>query len=466
MVMMLRREHVSALSIVVVALAAGLALWSASGVAWAVVGIAACATAFRLHPGASQPHHRWMLSAAAVLASMLAVRRAPTLVAINAFGTLLLLLGASAVWRFGSPSAWGPVRFVGQLLWACLHLVDGLADAAGAARARVSGGDGRIVPIVRGAAVTVVPLVVFTALFASADAVFERGIGWLLETLVSPVEFLPRLVFALVASGLVYGLAAPSSLEPVQQLAPPQRRLDVELGVAVWTLVALFTTFVAVQFSTLFGGRAFVLEVSGLTMADYARSGFFELVTVTSLVLAIAYPILWLAETPRLRAGVVTLLGLTAVVAVSALMRMFVYVHAFGLTELRFYTSVFMLWLMITLAVVAVQGWRGRVSTSTSLALAAGVVIVMAVNVANPDAVISRVNIERAAVGAEVDVAHLATLSSDALPTIAARIGVIDACAAAAMIDLIEPPAPDLSEWTLSDVRARAAWPPEFGPGC
>jgi uncharacterized protein DUF4153 len=57
--------------------------------------------------------------------------------------------------------------------------------------------------------------------------------------------------------------------------------------VALGALNLLFLAFVVVQFRYLFGGEGLVEERVGLTYAEYARHGFFELVAVSVLVLVV-----------------------------------------------------------------------------------------------------------------------------------------------------------------------------------
>jgi len=52
-------------------------------------------------------------------------------------------------------------------------------------------------------------------------------------------------------------------------------------------LDVLFTAFVVAQAVTAAGGAATVLETRGLTYAQYARSGFFQLVAVALITLVV-----------------------------------------------------------------------------------------------------------------------------------------------------------------------------------
>ena len=48
-------------------------------------------------------------------------------------------------------------------------------------------------------------------------------------------------------------------------------------------MTLVFTAYVALQFRYLFGGAAVVQSVTGLTVAEYARHGFFQVVQATAL---------------------------------------------------------------------------------------------------------------------------------------------------------------------------------------
>jgi Domain of unknown function (DUF4173) len=156
---------------------------------------------------------------------------------------------------------------------------------------------------------------------------------------------------------------------------------------------------VTLQVRYLFGGAAVIAETTGLTVAEYARRGFFELVTASALVLPVLLVADWatLVEGSRQRnifrllAGLlVTLVG---VMLISALQRMLLYVNAFGLTELRLYTTAFMVWLggvFVWFTLTVLMDGRPRFAFG---ALAQALVVLGALHLANPDALIARVNL-------------------------------------------------------------------------
>jgi hypothetical protein len=118
----------------------------------------------------------------------------------------------------------------------------------------------------------------------------------------------------------------------------------------------------------------------------------------------------------------------------SALYRMRLYTVEYGLTELRFYTTAFMGWLVLVFGWFVATVLRGRRERFGTGAVLAGWLVLAALNLVNPDALIAGVNFDRFIAGRPLDVAYAAELSADALPTLRERIarsGTNEVCAAA-----------------------------------
>jgi hypothetical protein len=152
----------------------------------------------------------------------------------------------------------------------------------------------------------------------------------------------------------------------------------------------------------------------------------------------------------------VLLLGVIA----SAAYRMRLYQDAYGLTELRLYVSVFIVWLTAVLGWLVLTVLRGRRERFAFGAIVAGLACVAALHLLNPHALIARVNLDRAAAGAEYDGTYLRSLSADAVPTLLGRIDEIpgqERCRVRAMLEERwsgERPG-GWRTWNLSDERAR-----------
>ncbi|HEY6225031.1 MAG TPA: DUF4173 domain-containing protein [Gemmatimonadales bacterium] len=294
-------------------------------------------------------------------------------------------------------------------------------------------------------------LVLFGGLFAQADAGFE--------SLVDSVSVdIPTLTGHVVLTAVIGGLAAGALRGAVmgtaetaglgERTASPELRFTSAVT-ALGALDLLFLVFVGLQLRWLFGGAAVIAETTGLTVAEYARRGFFELVTAAALVLPILLVADWatLVEGSRERrifrwlAGL--LVGLVGVMLVSALQRMLLYVGTFGLTELRLYTTAFMVWLggvFVWFALTVLMDGRPRFAFG---ALAQALVVLGALHIANPDALITRVNVGRwnkgqvvTAAGAPQIDRETRTRGSDPVPFDAAYIArTLSADAVPALLD-------------------------------
>jgi hypothetical protein len=97
---------------------------------------------------------------------------------------------------------------------------------------------------------------------------------------------------------------------------------------------------------------------------------------------------------------------------------MALYTGMYGLTELRLYVTAFMLLLCAIFGWFAITVLRGNRAVFMRGSMAAAGCAVAALNLLDPDALIARVNLERASARVPVDAAYLATLSADAVPAL------------------------------------------------
>jgi hypothetical protein len=327
----------------------------------------------------------------------------------------------------------------------------------------------RIGPVLAGGVLAVLLVVVFGVLFASADAVFSQllssltsdiGPGWPSAVLVR--VFLFAVFGALVASGVLV------ALRPVNEPTLPDLRIRANRPlwlIPLGTLNVLFAVFVAVQITVLFGGDRRVLETAGLTYAEYARSGFFELVTVSVFVLAIvAVACGALKVTGRDRWLLTALLGLlcalTLVILASALHRLDLYLDAYGLSRLRALVFAAIWWLGAVFVLVLVAGglWLANRRTTwlpRTLVLLTGLAMV-AFAAWNPDLRVAESqqginNGDRA-----LDHAYLADLGPEAVPALDRLPEPTRSCLLTAVVRYSGLDAPESwITWNLARAQAR-----------
>ena len=275
-----------------------------------------------------------------------------------------------------------------------------------------------------GALVATPWLIVFGALFASADAVFRNLVGRLIgfdfSLLMS--HLIPTVFCAWGVAGALISLKWNDARQgPARQSGAFAALGPLEIGVALGLLNALFLGFILIQIGYLFGGASLIQVTPELTYAGYARQGFFQLVAVVCL----AVPGLLLMDAMlttasrrgyRWQAFLMTLL--LAVILASAYHRMHLYVEVFGWTELRFFVTALMAWLVMALGcflALVLTGHRDRFVPGLMLATFAWVA---ALHLANPDAWIARSNLDLARAGRGFDAAYAAQLSADAVPSL------------------------------------------------
>jgi hypothetical protein len=312
-------------------------------------------------------------------------------------------------------------------------------------------------------------LVVFGGLFASADSVFSNVLQNVFAFDLGAVasHTIQIGVWAgLTAGYLRWSLVARPEAPPAPGGGTAGSPGIVPVGTALGLVNLMFLLFVVVQLRYFFGGAPLVEETTGLTYAEYARRGFFELVTASGLVLPVLMGADYLVrgETPahlatfRRLAGL--LLVLLAVVMASALQRMRLYVTAFGLSEIRLYSTAFMVYL---LGVFAWFGWtvlRGRRRSFAFGALIQGFAVLAGLHVLNPDAFIVRTNLHRPAAERPFDAEYALSLGADAVAPLLEALPTLDAssrCAIAArLLNRWSPESrTDWRTWNWSRNRAR-----------
>lgn len=383
------------------------------------------------------------------LVSVVAVRDAGWLVALCLVAAALLAMAASAGARTAlalllAPLTWA-VGAVRTLPW----LARGAAHAAGGRRDQV-----RRALVATG--LTTLVVVVFGALFASADRVFATLLDVDLGLL--PARAVVGGVVALAALVLV-GLAVARPSWDAVRLRPAAAAPRPVWLAPVLALDLVVVAFLVVQLVAAVGGHEYVQRTAGLSYAEYAREGFGQLLAATVLtlvVLAVAVrhaPRTTRADVVLTRAALAVLCLATTGVVVSALRRMDLYVEAYGLTRLRLVAVAVEVALGVVLLLVLVAGLRRHAPwLPRAVAWTLGVAL-LGLAAVDPDALVVRHN-TGPTVHAPLDTTYLQNLSADAVPAVAA---LPDAELRRCLLAGFEVPADGPVEWNLGRDRARAA---------
>lgn len=180
-----------------------------------------------------------------------------------------------------------------------------------------------------------IPLLFFMAmLLGSADIIF------FLELFNSPLDFfdiaaiIKFLVFIAVVFFFSYAVFAALCKKSIEEKKEKKTCFDPVVAIVVTSLLSvLYLFFSGFQIFILFGNMTLP---DGETYAEYARSGFFQLLIACGINLILILICLHFFRESNILKGILTLIcGCTFVLMLSSLIRLLMYIDAYALTFLR-----------------------------------------------------------------------------------------------------------------------------------
>ena len=383
----------------------------------------------------------WLLFPIAFLAAMTFIRLEPMTVFLS-ISMVLFLMGVFALtylsgewFRYSLLDyVFGYLRLVGSMTARPIGFVsENRSEHSSVGETRRE----HVWPYVRGLVIALPIIALFASLLSSADPIFAKRLEGLID--IFRIDHLPeyifRLAYILIFAYALAGTflhAAQKSDEKVEEKTWVSPFLGfTESTIVLGSVVILFIAFVVIQFQYFFGGQANI-NIVGYTYSEYARKGFGELVTVAffSLLLLLGLGAITRRDSENQRRtfsilGIV-LVGLLLVMLVAAFQRLVLYEAAYGFSQLRTYTHVFMIWLgllLVTVVVLEVLRRERVVGLAMILALLG---FIISLNVLNVDAFIVHQNIQRevrsttdrafAQGRADLDAQYFVDLSDDSIP--------------------------------------------------
>ncbi|MDX9739504.1 MAG: DUF4173 domain-containing protein [Candidatus Dojkabacteria bacterium] len=379
----------------------------------------------------------WLLIPLLFFSTMIFIRTSSFLIFLNiVICLLLLLLIAKTLYgkkiekfliRDYIKAIFLPFRFISPLFQTLSKIFSSY---------KVSNNKKVLAQVLRGIVMAIPIILIFILLFSSADLIFQKYISDLITINIQAetvFRFTLILIVTLIFIG-AYSYIFQESKEKTDSKLEEKKHLigKVESSVVFSSINILFFLFILVQLTYLFGGESNI-SVQGFTYAEYARRGFFELISVAvfSLLLLLSF------EKYVVRNGKMHTFGFkilstlmivqVIVIMVSAFTRLLLYERAYGFTTLRLYSHSFIIVLAIIFVLLIYKIYIDR--RERAFALRVFVLIVLSLvgmNFLNPDLFIAKQNIERFNSTEKLDVYYLSNLSDDAIPEVVKLLDILD----------------------------------------
>lgn len=284
-------------------------------------------------------------------------------------------------------------------------------------------------------------LLVILVLLASADAVFSHTLAvipqflgnWLDGRTIA--QGIIRIILTILAAtylfAFIFVLLKPNSETITEKLGEFKRpEADSTVTITILSLVnIIYILFSIIQFSYLFAGNNSL--PGGLSYAEYARRGFFELLFVTIINFSIILGVLYFTENKKgavgntIKAMLLLISGATFVMLYSSFYRMGLYQQNYGYTYLR----IFVYFCLAVEAIALVGTVAYIIKRSFSLMkvyIVTFLVCLTVLNYMNMDKIIASSNIDMYNKTGKIDFAYLTMLSQDQVPEIATLLNSKD----------------------------------------
>lgn len=263
-------------------------------------------------------------------------------------------------------------------------------------------------------------LLLITGLLMSADAVFQ-DIVLRFPRYIVQFNFLEgafRFVIVMVLTFVFFGVFQVLRGRP----NPKASDYDTEEWNVRWNSItaitilvllnSVYVLFAVIQFKYFFSNGL----QEGLTFAEYARRGFFELIIVTLINWTILISCLKLIDEKRKSLKITIkimyslLIGVSCVMLASAYQRLSMYEAAYGFTLDRILAHAFMVFLIVIFAYTLIKVWVERLSL-LHFYLIVGLLFYTGLNVIHIEKIIVDNNLERYERTEKIDIHYLNSLS-------------------------------------------------------
>lgn len=270
--------------------------------------------------------------------------------------------------------------------------------------------------IVTGIAITIPFLLIILPLLISSDLILESMTLDFFDSLEFSSSILFRIVFIVLFCSYWFGQFSYDlkTLITKEKLPRLRGKQSVFITYTFLTIINLiYGLYVFIQVKYLFLNVGVLPE--GITYADYAREGFFQLVLVTIINITLIILLELLNHTNLFKQRLLETFTLitTSVMAVSAFYRMSLYEESYGYTTLRLLVFLFLVFLIVIMVLLMTYLISNKIIILNVISIFV-IITYIIVSWANLDSYVAKENIKRYELTDEIDIVYLTSLSLDA----------------------------------------------------
>lgn len=284
--------------------------------------------------------------------------------------------------------------------------------------------------VVCGLLITIPLFIIVLSLLMSADIMFESIFDGLLESISrNAVSDILQFGFSIPLAFMLFSvLYSNKTRAEKDDIFPPVKSQGyihpVMLYSAIMPIMLLYVVFFISQLGYFFSAFQSVLP-QDYSYAEYARQGFFELcgvATINLFIIIVSHATVKKTDykAPKgLKILTAVLSVMTIMLIITALSKMIMYITNYGLSRLRFYTSWFMVLLLMLFAYIIVKQFKESFRMYFAIAATFSVMFLSLIY-CNVDYITARVNAQMYYSGYtdEVDIHMLDSMSDAVVPVL------------------------------------------------
>lgn len=265
---------------------------------------------------------------------------------------------------------------------------------------------------------------ILIAVLSSADMVFSMKAENLFSGIFDLVKFRSLVI---IVCGIFVGIylfgsvyCAKTQNDNVYPDCRTRTGDPIIISIIMATILFVYTAFVVVQFKYLFAGATLP---EGLVYATYARKGFFELLGLTGINIAIILAVIRLTKSCSKKTKLLIkilchyLCAITVVLLISSYYRMMLYVGSDGLTRLRLFVLGFLIFEAIGLIITFIYIAKPKFNISL-VYIVISMCYYCLLNIIPVDYIIAENQVDLYLAGENDGIDYILTLSADTTPAL------------------------------------------------